>query len=76
MVVPASWWGACQACAAAIDASDLDGLERQWSTAHRRDLAAIMIRGGAEAADVTLRRIRAWHNGFLASRDPTPGVGL
>ena len=36
MVVPASWWGACQVCAAAIDAGDLDGLERQWATAHRR----------------------------------------
>lgn len=28
LVVPASWWGACQVCAAAIDAGDLDSLER------------------------------------------------
>jgi hypothetical protein len=70
MAVPASWWGACQVCAAAIDAGDLDGLERQWATAHRRDLAAIVINGGPQAGDVTLRRTRALHSGFLGSRDP------
>ncbi len=64
-----SWWAACAACQVAIDANDLEALERRWIDTHEPTLALAAAVAGPSGVERLLDEVRRFHRGFLGSRD-------
>lgn len=64
-----SWWAACATCQIAIDANDLAALEHRWTETHGPVLAAASSVAGPLGAQRVVDEVRAFHRGFLGSRD-------